>query len=193
MKTYGDEAFIRLIRERQEQSRNKDIQKGSIFIDGKEIVFREREIQKNVLWMWMPEEFSLLSEDMARLKYPNENRPELIYSNTETTVNISFSHQKEKMSAGRETEIRDYMEQVIHNLHPTAETIEKAAIRRTDGQDTAWFDFVTPAIDAYIYNMMFFTSVKGRLLLGSCNCLEQDQEEWKDLFFQMAVTMRVNE
>ena len=41
-----------------------------------------------------------------------------------------------------------------------------------------------------IYNLMFFTPLKGRLFMGSCNCFAQDQEDWKDLFVQMIASIR---
>lgn len=189
MNKYGDEGFIEILREGQEDARNKDIRKGSVFAGDQELLFQEREILKGQMWIWLPDGFTLLGKELVKVKYPNESRPDLIYTNTETTVNISFSHKREKMDAGQEGEVRDQIGEVIQNLYPTCGILDRGSVRAGE-HEAAWMDFVTPAIDTPIYNLMFFTPLRGRLLMGSCNCLAQDQEDWKELFVQMIATIR---
>lgn len=189
MKKYGDEGFISMLREGQEDARNKDIRKGSVFAGDQELLFKEREILKSKLWIWLPDTFALLGKELLRIKYPNENRPDIVYTNPETTVNVSFSHKWEKLDAGQEGEVRDVIGQVIGKLYPTCSILSRESVQAGE-HEAAWMDFVTPAMDTQIYNLMFFMQLKGRLLMGSCNCLAQDQEEWKDLFVQMLATVR---
>lgn len=189
MKKYGDEGFISMLREGQEDARNKDIRKGSVFAGDQELLFKEREVLKSKLWIWLPDTFALLGKDLLRIKYPNENRPDIVYTNPETTVNVSFSHKREKLDAGQEGEVRDVIGQVIGKMYPTCSILSRESVQAGE-HEAAWMDFVTPAMDTQIYNLMFFMQLKGRLLIGSCNCLAQDQEEWKDLFVQMLATIR---
>ena len=77
----------------------------------------------------------------------------------------------------------------MQRLHPSSEIIEKNTAEAENCR-LAWFDFVTPAIDTDIYNIMFFTSLQGRLLMGGCNCLDEDKDVWKELFVQMLGTVR---
>lgn len=189
MKEYGDEGFIHLLKEGQEEAEERDIRAGSVLVSGTMLQFKEREIMKRQLFMWLPTTFELLSKEMARIKYPNENRPDVIFTNAATTVNVTFSYKKDSLKEGQEEAVRDSMEQVVHRVHPTSQTIEKQTT--TAGEHKlAWFALITPAIDTEIYNLMFFTSLKGRLLMGACNCLKADQEEWKDLFVQMLASAR---
>ncbi len=188
MKEYGDEGFINLLRERREGA-VKDIKAGSVLVDGKNIAFCEREVIKGKLWMWMPDEFGPLSKELARLKYPNENRPDIIYTNKETTVNVTFSHKREKLKEGEEEEIRSYMKEIVKRVQTSSEMIEEGTVKAEEGC-LAWFDFMVPAIDTDIYNLMFFSSLRGQLLMGSCNCLDADREDWKELFVQMLETVR---
>ncbi len=189
MKKYGDEQFIEMLREGQEEARNRDIRKGSVFVWEKELLFKEREIWKDRMWIWLPDDFDILGEEMVKLKYPSENRPQKIYSNPETTVNVSFSHRNEKLAKGQEAEVCNSIGQVIESLYPGCVILGRGEVEIGEGQ-VAWMDFITPAMDARIYNLMFFTPLKGRLLIGSCNCLEQDMEEWKELFLQMLASIR---
>ncbi len=191
MEKYGDEDFIQMLRERQEEVRNQDIRQGSVFIDGRNMEFHEREIIKKQLWIWLPDEFDLLSQEMARLKYPAENRPDIIYTSQDTTVNISFSRKTAWMESGEEEKIRDSVEQMMLRLYPSASIIDKQTVL-SDKKRLAWFDFVTPALDMDIYNLMFFTSLQGKLLMGSCNCLSGDQNDWKNVFLQMLASVRAD-
>lgn len=189
MKEYGDEGFISLLRERREET-VRDISSGNVLIDGKNIAFGEREAIKGKMWLWMPDEFGPLSKELARLKYPNENRPDIIYTNKETTVNVTFSHKREKLKEGEEEEIRNYMKEIVKRVQTSSEMIEEGTVKTEEGCLLVWFDFVTSAIDTDIYNLMFFSSLEGRLLIGSCNCLEADRGDWKELFLQMLGTAR---
>lgn len=189
MKKYGDEQFIEMLREGQEEARNRDIQKGSVFACGRELLFQEREILKKQMWIWLPDEFAPLGKELVKVKYPNENRPQIIYTNPETTVNISFSHRWEKLEAGQEAQVRDAIGQVILNVFPACGSIGKESVQAAENE-VAWMDFVTPGVDTRIYNLMFFTTLKGRLFMGNCNCLADDQDEWKGLFVQMLATIR---
>lgn len=190
MEQYGDEEFIRLIRQGQEDSRNRDIQNGSVWINGDKMLFVEREILKKKLWIWMPDNFTLLPKEQARLKYPNESRPSTIYADRTTTINITFELIPNKMDAGQEKEFRDYMEQILLKLYPSSIIIEKGAAK-TAGMELAWLDLITPAIDSEIYNLMFYAALGGKLLMGAMNCLSSDQENWKEYFLQMLASIRI--
>lgn len=189
MKKYGDEGFIWMLRKGQENAKNTDIQKGSVLVGDKEVLFQEREIFKNQMWIWLPKDFELLGKEFVKIKYPSENRPDIIYSNPETTVNVSFLHKQEKLAAGQEAEVRDYLSHVVHNLYPSCGILDKNSVQAGENE-AAWMDFLAPAMDSYVYNMMFFTPLKGRLLMGTCNCPESDKEDWKELFVQMIATIR---
>ena len=189
MKEYGDERFMYVLKNRQVLSQNKDIRQGPVFVDEEPIQFIEREIIKDRFWMWLPEEFALMNRQQAKRKYLNEDRPETIYSNKGGDVNIAFSRRKGKLRDGEEGQIRDYTEQIIMRVYPSSHTIEKQ-IQQIGEKQVAWFDFVTPALDADVYNLVFFASLGKQLFMGSFNCIKCDQNIWKPLFLQMIACMR---
>ena len=190
MERYGDEDFIQFLRQSQEAARNRDIKKGSVWADGRNIVFSEREILKKQFWIWMPDDFVRMSQEMARLNYPIESRPEIIYTSEDSTLNITFSKKIQSLEPGQEEQVRDDIKLLIQRLYPSGSIIESLTVQADDNR-LAWFDFISPAIDMDVYNLMFFTSLKGKLLMGSCNCLSGEQDMWKDLFLQMLASVRV--
>ena len=66
MKTYGDEGWISLLQDRMERARNRKIQNGSVFVGDEALGFAEREIIKDRLWMWLPEQFQKMPARMAK-------------------------------------------------------------------------------------------------------------------------------
>lgn len=189
MKTYGDEEFIQVLRNAQENARNTKIREGSVLVGDEELLFEEREILKDRLWMWIPEHFRHLSEEYVALKYPN-GRPDLIYSNPETTVNVSFICRQEQLAAGEETEVCDSISHIIQNLYPTSGVLHRGSVQAGENE-VAWVDFLTPAMDGSVYNMIFVGTLKGGMLMGTCNCPEEDKDNWTDLFVQMLETIRI--
>lgn len=192
MKVYGDEEFIHFLREELEDHRNNDIQKGSVWTAGEELLFSEREILKKKLWMWLPNDFRMLGKEIAKEKYPGEIRPELIYTNNDSTINISFTYQQETVAAGADQELCSYMKQAMPYVYPDISILDLEPVHIGEKIATG-LAFVTPAIDGQIYNRMFFIVLEGKLLIGSCNCLEQDREDWDELFEQMIASIRVAE
>ena len=188
MNQYGDEAFIQVLRETQENAKNTNIREGSVWAGDKELLFEEHEIWKGQLWMWLPKDFGILNEKYTQMKYPS-GRLDVIYSNKETTINISFMYKQEKLEPGEEKEICGYLGQIVRNLYPTGDVLGESCVQAGENE-VACVEFVTPAMDGTIYNMMFVTSLKGRMILGTCNCLKEDQEDWRDLFVQMLETIR---
>lgn len=188
MKEYGDEEFIQLLREGLEDARNQDIRKGSVWVGGDEVLFTEREIMKKKLWMWLPQDFRLLGQERAERKYPDENGPDIIYTNPQTTVNVTFSPQT--LAGGYEKEICIFMERQIRESYPGSSILGIKTISAGE-LPIECLEFVVPAMDARIYNQMFFMPLDARLLIGNCNCLEQERDEWEEVFDQMQASIRV--
>jgi len=192
MSTYGDEEFIQIWREAQEFGRNTNIQKGYIWLGGDKLLFSEREIIKKKLWMWLPNDFELLEKELRELKYPNENRPDIIYTNDDTTINVSFSYPEKRLTDEQKNKICIATEQVMR-LRYSDESILDTGAADIGENKMEYLIFVAPAMDALIYNHMYFLSLNERLLIGNCNCMMQDSEDWKELFKQMIASIRIAE
>lgn len=184
---YGDEDFIYLLREAQEEARNKDIQKGAVYAGGEELLFTEREILKKKLWMRLPADFKILDKETARLKYPNENRPDIIYADTKAEVNVAFSRQA--LAAGFEKEVCALVQHWIEDLYEDSRILDRKTVR-AGGMEIECLIFTVPAEDAAVYSQMVFLPLEGKVLIGNCSCLAQEQDEWEELFAQMLASIR---
>lgn len=202
MKTYGDEGWISLLQDRMEKSRNRKIQTGSVLVDGQELVFAEREIVTGKLWMWLPQVFIKMPEQAAKKQYPDACRPQQIYTNQETTVNICFTLLADAIEYDREMAFafRDDIAWYV-GQRPGCTVLKESAAVQAGAAWVPWFEFAVEAEDARMYELMFFAVLKeeaddpghtaGKLLLGAFHCLEQDMDDWKGIFVQMLASMRM--
>lgn len=189
MKQYGDEDFIFLIQEEaQEKELQEDhvnrIQDGYLVLHEEKILFQRRTLLEDKITMIAPVLFEPMPEYMAELKYPNTNRPDYILTNPQTTINLTFSLQNDRLAAEETQEARDAIQKLVLKLHPESKVIDSKTVEAGE-ISIAYFDFVTPALDSDIYNFMFLFSWKGRMLMGSFNCLQPDMHDWKEIFLQM--------
>ncbi len=197
MKTYGDEGWISLLQDRMERARNRKIQNGSVFVGDEALGFAEREIIKDRLWMWLPEQFQKMPARMAKQKYPNAACMQQIYTNLEMTIDLCFMLPAGEIEKDDEEvfAFRDDIAQYVQQQYAPCEKLKRAVVKAGEVK-VPWLEFVAPAEDTQIYNLLYFVALDvnkdtaAELLLGACNCPAQDADDWKNIFLQMLASMR---
>lgn len=142
---------------------NTDLEKQSI-LDGKVEIL-------------LPTNFDIMSEEMARVKYPSDRRPTLIYTEETGSINIAFNH---IASAASQQQIEAYKNNFVATfgkLYPSAEW-KGSGVKEINGRKVGYLEFITPAIDTKVYNLIFFTDLEAKLLMCTFNCVVEKQEEW---------------
>ena len=136
-----------------------------------------KKVLSNKLSLLMPNNFKLMGRALLEKKYPSEGRrPTEVYTNENASINIAFNHTQNKATLDQLPEIESVLEKQFQN--PSV-SFEKSEIRKINGRDFILIEFVSPAVDTQIYNLMFITSVEGRLLMGTFNCTENQRTNWE--------------
>jgi hypothetical protein len=190
MAAYGDEKFIYRLTQETSETQENDIKNGFAIIDDVRIAFCEREIVKDKLFMTIPVDFELMSTEMAKIKYPNENRPQIIYTDEEGAITVNFTLMDAELTDEEITEASQALQQVIQRTNPLVKIISNNVIT-ANGISIGHFDFVSPAIDDDVYNKMFIFPIDGQFTLGSFNCLHIDMVRWIDIVEQMLFSIRL--
>ena len=128
----------------------------------------------------VPKDFGIMSEELMKLKYPSERRPTLVYSNASGSINLALNHTQSEATQQLIPEFKDYFVQVFTNLYPSAER-KGSGLKTINGKEVGYVEFISPAIDTEIYNLIFFTDLDGRLLLCTFNCTINNLEEWEPI------------
>jgi len=195
MQQYGDESFIhamaRIESEEQDKTVPNDIKNGYVVIRDENIPFSEREIIEGRLYMTIPSDFGLMPPELARVKYPSENRPDIIFSDEEGAISINFSLTGDKLQNEDIEDAKDYLQQVVLKMNPSSRILTSEIIE--DETRIGYFDFISPAIDGEIYNLMFIFSLDGQFILGTFNCMDMDKAQWLEIAVQMIHSIRITE
>ncbi|RRJ65493.1 hypothetical protein EHV15_23160 [Paenibacillus oralis] len=169
-----------------------DLNQPIIVINGERVPFGERAILQNQLIVTMPKTFHEMTPEMAALKYPSEHRPKLIFTNEHNTIDLSFNHTLDPIDPSEFEAFTEQMVQLIKRTQKIIEWIEQG-IRELAGKKISYCEFVTPVADANMYNMLYFTELKGTLLIATFNCLNQEKEGWRAVAKSMLDSLKFAE
>ena len=141
----------------------------------------------------LPEKFEDMPLEVAKIKYPMEQRPAVIKTNEKTDINISLNLTQQPYENKQAEAVLKIFKGAIANVYPNNLFMEQKIEVNPYGTTIAWFDFISHGIDGRLYNLMFFTSVDGKLMNGVCNCAEQDLKNWRVVFMDVLKTIRISQ
>lgn len=167
----------------QAEAEKRSIDTG-IKILGKWIYFERRPLAKEKITMMVPKEFVPMSSDMAKIKYPSEQRPETILTDETGTINLMFQYME---GEGNNATIESFRNQIFGMMKRVNSGIKEQEIGLVDvaGKQIAYVEFSNPAMDGKLYNLMFYLAVEGQPLMGSFNCRTKEMKYWRSAAFEM--------
>lgn len=157
-----------------------------MYIKDRLIHFQETHVLGNKVSVMLPEGLADMPQGMAKIKYPSEQRPQVIKTSEDGTVNFTFSLYDTEFN---ERQIEDALGQfkaVIRKVNPAF--IFYDFVVESD-KALGWFDFKSYGLDEQIYNVMYILPVEGKLMHGIFNCLYKDILEWKEAVHQIMMSV----
>jgi len=156
------------------------------------IYFEPRFFLDEKIKMMVPEHFDEMSPEMARTKYPSEDRPEIILTDETTAVNLMISHLPEAMSDDEAKMMRDQMIGMMMRLNPGIKPLstgDEILCEKT----VAYVEFSNPVLDGKLYNLLCFMELENRTFMLSFNCLTKESKYWKKHAFEMMQSIEIME
>lgn len=154
------------------------------------IEFNTKTLLGNKLDMKIPKGFDIMSEEMAKFKYPNDRRPTLIYTNESGSINVALNLTANKASQAQLPAYKENFIKTFKNLYPSAEW-KQSGLKHVNGRQVGYLELVTPAIDTKVYNLIFFTDLNGQLLLCTFNCTENNIAQWQPAAKEIMASLKV--
>lgn len=90
MEQFLDEKILKA-REMAQRQKNINIREESVYIDGQFYSFRAMPILENRVSIWVPDTFGVMPSRFVKQKYPMEERPQLVLTSQDTTINFAFN------------------------------------------------------------------------------------------------------
>lgn len=144
------------------------------------IELEKKQLFSNKVELLLPKSFGIMPEEMLKLKYPGSNRPTLVYSDEDGTVNIAFNHTTSKAAQAQIETYKNVFVNTFKTTYPTAEWTG-SGVKEINGRKVGFLELTTQAVDTKIYNYLFFTDLDGRLLICTFNCTVEKKPEWAEV------------
>lgn len=154
------------------------------------IELEKKSLLNNRLELKVPKDFQIMSEEMLNTKYPTDRRPKLVYTNESGGINVALNLTESRATQNEIVSYKDYLLQTFKSAYPTAEW-KSNGVKTVNGRKIGYLEFVTPAIDTEIYNLIFFTDLDGKLLLCTFNCTINSMNEWNSTAKEIMHSLRV--
>lgn len=155
-------------------------------------LFKSLNVLSGKVRMEVPGELGPMDAEMFELKYPTESPSNTIaYSNEDATVTLLISPRQEKATPG---DLPKYQKMLFESFgkNPSID-FRRSEIRKINNREFVVIEMVTPAADTRVYNLMFVTSLEGKLLMSTFNCTVEKLKEWQPLAEQIVKSVRVND
>ncbi|MET4560535.1 hypothetical protein ABIA69_001679 [Lysinibacillus parviboronicapiens] len=175
--------------EEQQELQAIDLYQDFVDIDGEDVPVIDQALLNGKITLRMPKLFSIMLPELASLKYPSERRPNIIYTDESTTINLAFNMTPHVLTETGVAEFQENMIDVLEQAQPSAEWLDTDVIEIND-KTIGFIEVITPAIDGDIFNLMFFASIDGQALIGTFNCMEEDLEDWRPIARAMMETLQ---
>ena len=118
-----------------------------------------------------------MNEDILELKYPTNNRPGLVYTNQDASINIAFNLNNTYLNG--------------EDISKTVELVKLLFVKmgylvipsnfEINGTKFYTLSFETQAVDTIIYNYITIFSIDNQIMLINFNCIDKYTDEWKDV------------
>lgn len=178
------------VSEQEEQDLEKvNIYQSYIIIDEEKVGVMEQSLLDGKMTIRMPKLFSKMSTELAALKYPSDRRPNLIYTDESSSINLAFNLTPHRLKEEGVAAFQENMIDILEQAQPSADWLDTDVLK-IDEKTVGFLEIITPAIDGDIFNLMFFASIEGIALIGTFNCMEDDLETWRPIARAMMESLR---
>lgn len=180
-----EEFFDEKILEYRRHARNEKYStlETGMYIKNELVRFERKEMFQGKLGVMLPESFVTLRVKLARIKYSSQQRPQVIRTSRDTTVNFGMSLTDIGIEEEHIKELRDQSREALKRLNPAFVFYESGVDKRH--VPVGWFEFKSYGLDTDVYNLMFVSRIGGKMLHGIFNCDYEDVLEWREAARQM--------
>ncbi|MBG9795702.1 hypothetical protein ABD76_25875 [Paenibacillus dendritiformis] len=223
MTNFIDEQFLRMIREeeRQEQERvrqerlsipevTRAVLAGELELEKESIEFTVMEVIPGQVAFRVPASFTEMPEAYAKIKYPSERRPKLIYTNDTLTVNVTVNPTANRLFDDEMEVYQAELLKLLKRMQPNASWLSDGVFAlgevepegqhpqewpvQTDQQGkkrVGYYEFIAPGMDGNMYNLTFFMAWEEKGLFFGVNCMEKEMKLWRPIAHGMMASLQV--
>ena len=119
-----------------------------------------------------PDDFTPVSEEVLRIKYPSGNAPRFVIGNEGAGTTIAYDIKPSPLPSEQLDAARTSFTELFERMIPGIEWVENKTIDH-DGQEWIYFELTSNAIDTEIYNIMLMTGYGDQTLMFNFNSTKE--------------------
>lgn len=170
-KTIAEEAKRRESKKNIEKEIQESIYDDKVHIIGEEVHFERRMISELKVSIYMPEGFFRFADDVAKLLYPMGNTPSHIFGEQDINFQMLLSQTTHQVPDSGMKSFVEMASKLIDVMGPKVTIVEKRVEEKKNEKGEVFhigiLSFVTRAIETTAYNVQYYISIDGKILMGS--------------------------
>lgn len=179
----------RFAKETIEEENKQSIQSGTILINQIPVTFSERIILDDKVAIWMPDDFEELTQEEISTIYLLGNKPQIVWGNTYLNFSLGFHYTEHKVPNEYMGDFAKIAKMMLEKTGPKV-TIYGVKNRKSGKHNISYLELVSHTLDAAIYNIMFFSSLEERILIGFMNFGYKHSKRYQPIALEMLETFR---
>lgn len=182
----------RFSKETVEKENKQSIFDGEILVNKIPVTFEEKLLLENKVGIWMPEDFEAASEETIAAIYLLGNKPELVMGNSYLNFSVGFHYTQHEVP-------NEYMGDFLKIARLTLERsgpkvrILSEKVQKVGRHTVSSLELISHTVTDSVYNLMFFSSLEDRVLIGFINFNYKYVERYKSIAKEMLQSFRFTE
>ena len=170
----------RFSKETIEKENEQSIFEGTIEVNKIPVKFSERLLFDGQIGIWMPEDFEELSQENIDAIYLLGNKPDMVFGNSYLNFSLGFNYTENEVPNEYMGEFGKLARMILEKMGPKTNIyVQKTQLK---GKHTiSWLELTSHTVTDTVYNIMFFSSLKGRVLIGFINFNYKFLERYKPI------------
>jgi hypothetical protein len=175
--------------EEQEKTNSQSIYEG-ITVKDRYYEFQEMSFFEDQLKIHLPTAFFDMPTELAKVKYPSSDRPQIIKTEDTGSINITLNRIPNNVCEDQIPEVKDGLKTILKRLNPSYLFFEEG-VETIGEKPVGFFEFKSPTLDKPLFNLMFVTTMDRDVLMVTFNCPYEDYREWRPIARQIMQSLQV--
>ncbi|MDR9856621.1 hypothetical protein RJP21_23745 [Paenibacillus sp. VCA1] len=188
--SFMDEKIAQFLNEAEQAMSPNSICDGPVKIGGRYFEFTEQAFYEDKLKVFLPKDFEEMPQQARSVKYPYEQRPEIIQSDASGSTNFTFNRIDHELQDEMVEELTSGMKMMIQKSNPS-HVFYESGVEVVNGKPIGFFEFKSIVFDGSLFNIMYFLELEGRILMGTFCCRYEEYADWRDIAYQVIRTVTV--
>ena len=163
-----------------------------VYIFAIPVVFKDIELLDGKARMRMPEDFTARTEEEIASVYCLGTKPQYVFSNGYLRFMVALNWTSNLIADENIFDFTRFAKQAIERIGPKSRILNVEKLKK-EAHNLAVLEFIAQTIDSVNYNVMFFTSLEGRLVIGSITFDQRFVKRLRPLTLEMAKSFQLVE